>query len=223
MISIRAFMKKNLFVNSLFYLAATAACISLVNGCKIIHSNETTAPDKTNVRASPVDTPITQTEIKSDEVSSLTLKTVYKDYFDESSKCHKTYNEFFGDKDGAYSSDSPCTLNLSFDRDGGAEKIIEIRRYDKTARQYNVVEKSRWTGKISAEQFSALAKIITDNAVFKDWQDVMLYVSNSRISITHPKGTRAAMSNVDQKTFVFLPMLESFKRLEKEIRWESSL
>lgn len=121
-------------------------------GCKAAQSSSETPTQQNQTIAktpSPTATPvmieqqeIPQTEIKSGEINSLALETVYKDYFDEGSKCRKTYNEYFGEADGAFSESSPCTINLTFDRNGDAKKTVEVRRYGKAAREYKTVEKS---------------------------------------------------------------------------------
>lgn len=221
-------MKGKIITVSVFCFLTAATFAVFFVGCKTVQSNETLPQNRVIGQASPTAMPtaksVPQLTIKSDEVSSLTLETVYKNYFDEGSKCRKTYNEFFGNEDGAWSPSSPCTMNVLFDRDGGAAKTIEIRRYDKTAKEYKTVEKSIWKAKIPREQFDALAKTITENKAFKAWQDgIMINVSNSEVSATHPKGTRTVMSNVDEKTIQFLPMLDAFKQLDKKIDWEKLL
>jgi hypothetical protein len=50
----------------------------------------------------------------------------------------------------------------------------------------------------------------------------MIYASNSSVSAVHGRGTRTVMSNVDEETALFLPMLDSFKQLEKEIQWKKT-
>jgi hypothetical protein len=210
----------------IFNLMITAAFAAFFYGCKTAQSSET-PPNKMNVQTSPNGTPVSgqipPVEIKSGEVSALAMETVYKNYFEEGSKCRKNYVEYFGNEDGAASSSSPCTISFSFEKDGGATKTIQIRRWDKTSKGFKTVEKSVWTAHVSGEQFAALAKIITENEAFKSWQDgVMINVSNSKVSATHPKGTRTAMSNVDEKTVLFLPLLDAFRRLDKEIKWETA-
>lgn len=167
------------------------------------------------------DFPSTPPPVEESEVTSATLETIYKGFFEEGSRCRKTYNELFGDKDGVYSPSSPCRINLSFDRDGNAEKSIEIRRYDNTAKQWRVAEKSVWKSKVSAEQFKTLAKSIVSNDAFKSWMEgTMITVSNSSVTVKYTNGLRSPMSNVDEKTTVFLAMMDAFKRLENALNWE---
>ena len=211
----------------IFNLTLTAALAAFLYGCKDVRSSENAPPNKTNGQTSPTAAPVSEQippmVSKSDEVTVLAMETVYKNYFEEGSKCRKTYNEYFGNEDGAASTSSPCTINFSFEKTGGATKTLEIRRWDKTAKGFKTVEKSVWTAKISGEQFDRLAKSVTENQAFKAWQDGMsIYVSNSQVSATHPRGTRTAMSNVDEKTVRFLPLLDAFRELDQQIKWEKA-
>ncbi|HEY0428854.1 MAG TPA: hypothetical protein VGC76_13820 [Pyrinomonadaceae bacterium] len=219
-------MKRKFTGNLIFNFMITAALAAFFYGCKTAQSRETPknqAIAQTSPAVTPISKQISPVEIKSDEVSVLALETVYKNYFEEGSKCRKTYNEYFGNEDGVGSSSSPCTINFSFEKEGGARKTVQIRRYDRAAKEFKTIEKSIWTARISGEQFDALAKIITENEAFKSWQDGMqINISNSKISATHPKGTRTVMSNVDEKTIQFLPMMDAFGRLDKEIKWEKA-
>lgn len=221
-------MKTKIVTNSVFYLMITAAFAVFFFGCKTVQSNETLPQNQAIVKASPVVTPVSEQippmEIKSDEVSLLVMETVYKNYFPEGDKCRKTYNEYFGNADGAGSSSSPCTINIAFERTGGATKTLLIKRYDKAERKYKIVENSIWTAKISSEQFDALARSITENAAFKAWQEgTDIYVSNSKISAVHTKGTRTVLSNADEKTLLFLPMLDAFRESDGKLKWEKVL
>ena len=49
----------------------------------------------------------------------------------------------------------------------------------------------------------------------------MINVSNTTVTVVHTGGTRSPMSNVDEKTTVFLEMVKAFKQLEKQINWKS--
>jgi hypothetical protein len=220
-------MKRRTATTLIFNLMITAALAAFLYGCKTAQSSETLPPNKMNAQISPTATPVSgqipPVIIRSDKVSALAMETVYKNYYDEGSKCRKNYVEYFGNEDGAAGSSSPCTINISLERDGGATKTLQIRRWDKTAKGFKVVEKSVWTARIERGQFDALAKIVTENAAFKAWQDgVMINVSNSKVSATHPKGTRTVMSNVDEKAVQFLPMLAAFSQIDKEIKWETA-
>lgn len=160
-------------------------------------------------------------EIKAENVKSISIDTVYKGYFAPGNKCAKTYNEYFGNEDGIGSSSSPCTLRITFDREGLATRSITISRWDKTAKQKREVEKSESTSSVSPEQYTALAEAITSNTAFKSWRDGMtVTVSNCSISAVHSGGTRTVMSNVDEKTTVYLEMIDAIKKLEAQLNWK---
>lgn len=210
----------------MFYLMTATTFAVFFFGCKTAQSsNEMPTPNQTNGKASPTATPpfdeIPQTEIKSDAVSRVEFRTVYKDFYDADAKCHKDYVEYFGKEDGAASSSSPCEATLSFERNGAVTKTIVVRRWDKTARQTKEVEKYVWTAKISAEQFNQTAKIVMEDEGFKTWRDgTSLNVSNATVSVTHPKGTRSMQMNLVTETVNRLPLFGEFKRLDKELIWE---
>lgn len=161
-------------------------------------------------------------EIREADVRSVSIKTVYKGYFEPTDKCSKTYNEYFGNNDGVGSPSSPCSLQVRFDRDGDATRLVEIRRWDKT-KGFQVVEKSESTAKITPQQFDSLVEKIVTNDAFRSWrQGTEINVSNCSITVEHASGTKTAMSNVDEKTTVFLQMVNAFKELEKQIKWENA-
>lgn len=168
----------------------------------------------------PKDTP-SSTEIKASEVSSLNLKTTYKQIFEENSRCRKSYDELFGNNEGVYNSNSACQMTLTFSSDGNATKSIELRRYDRTVKEWRVTEKTEWKSKINEEQFKNLAEIIVNSDAFKNWNDgISIAASNSSISVHHSKDVRTLMSNVDEKTTVFLAMMDAFKQLDARVVWE---
>jgi hypothetical protein len=45
-------------------------------------------------------------------------------------------------------------------------------------------------------------------------------VSNCSISAVHSGGTRTVMSNVDEKTTVYLEMIDAIKKLEAQLNWK---
>jgi hypothetical protein len=49
---------------------------------------------------------------------------------------------------------------------------------------------------------------------------VMINVVNTRIRVAAPPKTRTLMSNVDEKTVNFLPLMDAFKKLDNEVKWE---
>lgn len=219
-------MKVTTFIFN-FVIAAAAA--AFLYGCGTVRSGEIRPPQdqpppKASPTATPASTPPTRADgPAADQIRELIFQTVYPAYFDESSPCRKTYNEYFGKQDGFFSSDSPCTINLSFDKESGAAvKTLRIRRYDTRAKEYKIVENSIWKAQISAERYAALAKIVGENPAFADWKDAMVTVSNSKVTAKYPRETRTVFSNVDEKTVVFLKMLDAFRQLDKEIKWEKA-
>lgn len=177
-----------------------------------------------NIAATPAptrDQEIPNPEIKAEDIKSASIKTVYKEYFEAGDKCAKTYDEYFGKNDGVSSLSSPCTIEVVFDRDGNAKRSIEVRRWDKIAKDFRVIEKSDARAHVTPEQFASLAQSIVINNAFKDWRDGMsVTVSNCSITAVHSGGTRTVMSNVDENTTVFLQMINAFKKLERELTWE---
>lgn len=211
-------MKKDFILSILL----TVSMIFLVN-CTVQNSNNI-QNSQIAPKITPTTTPnqqVPKLEIKTSEAESLALNTVYRDFFPADSKCRKNYNELFGKEDGFYSESSPCTLDISFNRDGSATKTIRLERWDKETKQKKVVEKTDWKAKISPEQFEELAKSIIETETFQNWNDnVMLDVANTRISVKSSKGTRTLLSNVDAKTTVFLKLMDSFNQLDSKIKWE---
>jgi len=162
-------------------------------------------------------------EIKPEDVKSVSIRTVYKGYFQPGDKCAKTYDEYFGNNDGVSSSSSPCTVQVTFDRQGNATRSIEIRRWDKTANDYHVVETSNSTAHISSSDFDALVKNVVSNEAFKAFKRGMsITVSNCSVTVAYGNDTKTAMSNVDEKTIVFLEMINAFKQLEKRLDWKAA-
>ncbi|HEY8560269.1 MAG TPA: hypothetical protein VIL74_07820 [Pyrinomonadaceae bacterium] len=160
-------------------------------------------------------------EIKAPDVESLTIETVYKNFFAEDSKCRRNYQEYFKDSDGVASSSSPCNAKLTFGRDGSAVKTIEVRRYDRAAKEWRVIEKESWQGRIADAQFNDLANTIVDNEAFKNWNDrVLINVSNCKITVEHKKGKKSPMSNVDASATAYLPMVSAFKDLDAKVGWQ---
>ena len=123
---------------------------------------------------SPADSPsakLPNPEIKAVDVTSVSINTAYKGYFETGDKCGKTYSEYFGSDDGFGSSSSPCTVEITFGRDGKATRSIKIERWDKATKAKNVVEKSLATAEITAEQFGTIVQTIVANEAFKSWRD----------------------------------------------------
>jgi hypothetical protein len=109
---------------------------------------------------------------------------------------------------------------MTFDRDGSATRSIEISRWDKTAKEKRPVEKTDSAGEVSADQFQALAQAIVTNEAFRSWREgTMITVSNCSITVVHSGGTKSVMSNVDERTTVYLQMIDAIKKLESQIKW----
>ena len=167
------------------------------------------------------ETPPLSEDVNESDVEALTIETSYKGFYAEGAKCRQTYNEYFKNTDGVGSSSSPCNVKLTFNRDGSSDKTIEVRRYDTIAREWRVVEKNVWRSKVSDEQFKDLARLVVNNEAFKAWSDMTdINVSNCKITVKHKNGTKSPMSNVDEKTTAYLPMVEAFKKLDGKISWE---
>lgn len=162
-------------------------------------------------------------EIKLADVKGVTISTIFTGYFEPGSKCAKTYNEYFGNEDGVSSPSSPCTIKVTFDRDGHATKTIEVSRYEKKIKGKRAIEKSVWTGEVKSEDFKLLAELIVTNNAFKNWREgTMVNVSNCSISVEHAKETKTIMSNVGNETVVFLLMVEGFKKLDGKVAWKKT-
>jgi hypothetical protein len=169
--------------------------------------------------ATPVEIP--KPDIRADDVKSVSINTVYKGYFQSGDRCSKSYNEYFGDGDGFANPNSPCAVTIKFNRDGSATRSIAIGRWDKKVKEKRVVEKIDSAAKITTDQFDKIASLIVANDAFRSWNDgIMINVSNTTVSVEYSGGTRSPMSNVDEKTIAFLPMVEAFKELEKQINWK---
>jgi len=219
--------RKTIIVSTIFSAITALVTASAVSAvfffCKPAAQIAETPKPVIESQPTPESTPILQVEIKATDVNSATIETVYKNFFAEGSKCRQTYNEMFGDKDGVYSSSSPCRINLTFNRDGSAEKIIVIRRYDNAAKAWRDTDKTVWKSKISSEQFKSLANLIVNNKAFKSWNNMMtITVSNCKIMVKHTGGTKSPMSNVDERATAYLPMVNAFKELDARALWEKT-
>lgn len=174
--------------------------------------------------ATPDGTPmpeISDPEVKPEDVSSVSINTTYPGYFEAGDRCAKTYNQYFGNEDGIGSSDSPCTIEIDFGRDGKASRVVKISRWDKVARSKRVVKTISSTADLTAAQFEKIVDTITANKGFKEWRNgTSLYVSNCTITVNHSGGSKSPMSNVSEKTTAYLPMVEAFKELEKQLTWK---
>ncbi len=184
-------------------------------------ASPTPTPAAGDTPKQPPNVEIPNPEIRATDVSSLSIDTVYKGYFDAADKCSRSYNEYFGNDDGSSSPSSPCVVKVTFDRDGHASRLVEVSRWDKVAKQKRVVERTDSTADVTAEQFNGLAQAIVANEAFRSWREgTMINVSNCKISVTYPGGVRSPMSNVSEQTTGYLQMVEAFKQLEKQLAWK---
>lgn len=204
--------------------AALATCLLFFYFVYLPSQKVETAPFVTPSQM-PVPTPIQEPpipEVKAADVNSVTIDTVYKGYFDAGSKCAKSYNEYFGDQDGIFSSSSPCNIRMSFGRDGHAVRSIVISRWDKSAKGKRVVEKTDSTADVTPEQFNTLAQAIVSNQAFRSWREgTMISASNCSITVAHTGGAKTIMSNVDERTTVFLQMVDAIRQTEHQLDWKS--
>jgi len=216
-------------------ISALIGCLLGTIACLIFFWVLSPAPSPAAINDAPPSTPATtgtpaispnheipNPEIKAADVTSVSINTVYKGFFETGNKCSKTYNEYFGNDDGFGSSSSPCTVKITFTRDGKATRSVEISRWDKAAKERRVVEKSNAAAEITNEQFDTITRTIVANEAFKSWKNgTMINVSNCTITVTHAGGTKSPMSNVDENTTVYLEMVEAFKQLEKQLSWKT--
>lgn len=210
----------------------SAAVAAVVAASVFLFLAYSTMPDKIvdpaekRVEISPTPTPWipaptpTPEEVRESEVGELTIETEYKNFFPAGSKCRQTYNEYFKNTDGVGSTGSPCNVRLTFGRDGRAEKTIEIERYDTTAKSWKVVEKESWKAEIPAAEFARLAKTVVTSQAFRNWSDnIMINVSNCKITAKFPGGSKSPMANVDDTATAYLPMVNAFKELDAKTGW----
>ena len=201
---------------------ATAACVFFfyfyAKQASTVDANTSATPVVPPVRTPQSEIP--NPEIKASDVNSISIETVYPGYFPTGNKCSQTYNEYFGNQDGIGSPSSPCTVKITFERDGRATRSIVVSRWDKTTKGKREVERTETTAQVLPEQFAQLAQEIVTTQAFKDWREgTMINVSNCTITVAYNGGTRSPMSNVGDKTVVYNPMVDAIKRVEAELKW----
>jgi hypothetical protein len=176
----------------------------------------------------PGDVPVRSTPPAAPEGANvpetLSIETNYTGYFDEGDKCRRTYDETFGDKTGATSGDSACGLTVVFSRDGTAEKTIALRKFVPESGVWRDAETRRWTAGVTRGEFESLAAAVTGNEAFRSWPDGgMVTARNAMVTAKYADGrVRSPMSNVNEKTVVFLELIEAFRRLDKRTAWVAS-
>jgi hypothetical protein len=204
--------------------AMSAACLGGAKASGNIDKNPTT-PAIAIVETPTPAPPKGPGDVKYDasEINEVSIATSYKDFYNESSKCRKDYVEYFGKEDGVASSSSPCRIEIVLNRDTlKAKRTIDIWRWDKTERQFRSVEKTVESGELSADKFKEIAKIVGENEMFENWQDMMITVSNCMITASYPQGKRSVMSNVGPSATTYLPMVTAFEEFDRETKWQAA-
>jgi len=170
---------------------------------------------------SPTPKPTQGANVGTSEAVSVNLDTTYSGYFPDGDKCRQTYNEMFGDKTGGFSPNSACSANVTFTNDGDAEKKITIRKFDAGSGTWVDQETKKWEGKVTPEQFGKLSSLILANEAYKVWNPgISITARNVMITVKYADGvTKSPMSNVDEKTTVFLEMIDAFAALDRETGW----
>ena len=199
-------------------ITAAAVFVVLFNrygDLKIVDPPEAFADKTPTPTPQKESTPISDEAVKASDVESLTIDTVYKNFFAPGEKCRQTYNEYFKNTDGVGSTSSPCNVKLTLNRDGSAEKTIEVRRYDTTLKEWRAIEKNVWKARLPEAEFKNLAELIVNNQAFVNWNNRMtITVSNCKIIVRHKNGTKSPMSNVDESATAYLPMVDAFRQLD---------
>lgn len=168
-----------------------------------------------------LESPSPGSEVAAAAVNSVTIKTVYRGYFEPGDRCSKSYDEYFGNDDGSFSSNSPCSLTMTFDRSGNARRSVELSRWSKGSGM-RPVERLDSAATTTPDQFDKLVQAIVGNDAFRSWREgTMVTASNCSVTVVHSSGSKTPMSNVDENTTVFLEMIDAFKHLDKELRWET--
>jgi len=159
-------------------------------------------------------------DIREADVFSLNIDTSYENYFPEDSECRRETGEKTGDRNAPRRFAS-CRVSVTFNRDGSAEKTLEIKRYDERARYAFILETHVWKANISAGQFENLTERIVNNKTFKNWDDsILITTSNCTITAGHKNGTKSLMSNVDETATAYLPFVTAFRELDAKTGWQ---
>ena len=136
-------------------LSAVIGSLAAFSACLIFFFFVYKPAQPVDAKPPPVESPapaptdeIPNPEIMASDVTAVSIKTIYKGYFDVGDRCAKSYNEYFGNDDGIFSPSSPCTILMTFDRDGRAARSVEIDRWDKTSSSKKLVEKIESTADV---------------------------------------------------------------------------
>lgn len=161
-------------------------------------SPDTDATRRSSTPAAPADVP----EIHAADISAIELTTSYPGYFDDKAECGKA-----GD----------CQIRIRVDRALSAERVLSIGKGDGA-------KKATSRAKLSPEQFASLSDVVAANDAVKHWREgIALYASNSSVRIEYGGSkSRTVPSNVDERASAYLPMIEAFKKLDRELNWSVS-
>lgn len=161
-------------------------------------ASDTDATRRSSTPAAPADVP----EIHAADISAIELTTSYPGYFDDKAECGKA-----GD----------CQIRIRVDRALAAERVLSIGKGDEA-------KETTSRAKLSPEQFASLSDVVAANGAVKHWPEGMaMAVSNSSVRIEYGGSkSRTVPSNVDEKASAYLPMIEAFKQLDRELNWSAS-
>lgn len=159
---------------------------------------EVDIPDDT---PTPTPTP-KKVDIRVSDINSISLRTNYKAFLDEDTDCREIYKVYARLRNRKARIAGCIGIHLQFNRDGTASRNI---KFEPDWEEF-------WTARISRQEFENLAKSIVETKTFQDWNDgLSIHTVNTSISVTHSKGLRQLMSNVDLNTSAFLSLMKNFK------------
>jgi len=172
-----------------------------------------------DARPTPVpETPLIPTvKIKLADVNALGISTVFTGFYDANSDCGKSIAPAAKPNDVA-SSYSLCRTVLEFKRSGEATKMLVVKRPDKNVNSPDAEEKTEWQGRITDEQFEALAKAVAGNDDFIEWANVLITHSNCSMTADHKNGTTQLPLFVQSMN----PRIDAFKQLDKKVAWQKN-
>ncbi|MCC7309203.1 MAG: hypothetical protein IT173_16705 [Acidobacteria bacterium] len=155
-----------------------------------------------NGNATPNVGSVAEPELNAADISAIELTTSYQGYFDDMAECGKA---------GA------CQIRIRVDRALAAERVLSIGKGDEA-------KETTSRAKLSPEQFASLSDVVAANGAVKHWPEGMaMAVSNSSVRIEYGGSkSRTVPSNVDERASAYLPMIEAFKQLDRELNWSVS-
>lgn len=155
-------------------------------------------------------------------IDSLSIDTNYVGYFSKNDKCRRSYTEMFGDKTGVFSENSACNVTVTFGRNGEATRMVVIKRFEPATTSWKILEQNELRGRVTVGDFEKLAAVVAGNEAFRFWNDGMSVTArNTSVIARYADGSaKSPMSNVDDKTTVFLAMIEAFRELDARTDWK---